>query len=136
MLGFAKTIKRVKRDVWHIPHLVTVRLTLDECESVYDELGFKGYVIAYRRGRDAADDVHCDLVAGQFSSNGGSIKNPHHGASDDCVFELVVPQDCAELHKLNIVDKGNDDENPLAIYSTETLKEELARRVPLRQFNL
>lgn len=75
-----------------------------------------GYVLASRRGRDCSVQLAdgCSLASGQFSSGGGSMKNPRVG-SEAVVYHLTVRRSFAEVNGLEIVTQAAPEAERLSI---------------------
>jgi hypothetical protein len=89
-----------------------------------------GYLLATRPGRDdypvLAPGVH--LEQGQFSSSGGSVKNPHVSGTD-LVFAMACHSAYSAREGLDIFSNAEVEQpNPLAGYTVEELRAEVNRR--------
>lgn len=110
---------------------VEVEIGVDQTEG-YGQIRIGWFVVAGRKSRDYAANVHAYMVAGSLPSSGGSVKNPAVGCSKDSRFRLWVPRDFAVDRGLVIVNDPAESKARRGVRSVGELvseREELLARL-------
>lgn len=109
--------------------IVKVIITNKDVTTNDQILAIGGYSVCQRKGRDTSVRLFrgVELIAGSFSSSGGSMRHPSVDMDDDVKLTMYVRQDFAERLELSIIDETITND-PFANFSTIDLVNELKKR--------